>query len=250
MELLLVGASVAVATAGGIAAYGAAWPRSQLFGTTICSTNAPRKLALTFDDGPNPTITPQLLDLLDRYQARATFFLVGKFVRGCPAIAHEIVARGHAIGNHTETHPNLAWCGAQETWEELRRCNEAIFAATAKTPRWFRPPFGLRSPWLVGVAGECGLSTVRWTRSPGDWRAKPADWLIKRMQPIAARARQNPANSSSTSGDILCLHDGNYARQSGDRTRTLAALKYWLPRWRDLGLKFVTIDEAIDTPGD
>jgi peptidoglycan/xylan/chitin deacetylase (PgdA/CDA1 family) len=250
MESLLIAAPVSLAAFGGIAAYGAAWPRSQLFGPTICSTNSPRKLALTFDDGPNPAITPQLLDLLDRHQARATFFLVGQFVRDCPALAREIVARGHAIGNHTETHPNLFWCGAQETREQLRRCNEAIFSATARAPRWFRPPFGMRSPWLAGVAGEFELSTVMWTLIPGDWRDRPVDWLIRRMQPTAARTQQNLTNTLAAGGDIICLHDGNHASQNADRTRTLAALEYWLPRWRDLSLKFVTIDEAIHTPGD
>src|SRR5207253_6233305 len=79
---------------GGVAAYGAVFPRSQLFGPTIYRTNSPRKLAITFDDGPNPAITPQLLDLLDRYQAKATFFLIGRFVRECPDLAKETVARG------------------------------------------------------------------------------------------------------------------------------------------------------------
>lgn len=74
------------AAAAGIAAYGAVYPRSQLFGSTICRTNSPRKLALTFDDGPNPAITPKLLDLLDRFEARATFFVIGKHARDCPEL--------------------------------------------------------------------------------------------------------------------------------------------------------------------
>src|SRR5439155_1602542 len=95
-------AAAAVAVAG-ITAYGAAYPRAQLFGSTICRTNSPRKLALTFDDGPNPAITPKLLDLLDRYNAKATFFLIGRYVRECPDLVREIAARGHGIGNHTDT---------------------------------------------------------------------------------------------------------------------------------------------------
>jgi peptidoglycan-N-acetylglucosamine deacetylase len=249
MESLAIAASAAVATLGGIAAYGSAWPRSQIFGRTIYSTNSPRKLALTFDDGPNPAITPQLLELLERYQARAMFFVIGKFVRDHPQLAREIIAAGHIIGNHTETHPNLFWCGKNETREQLHRCNEAVFVATGNTPRWFRPPFGLRSPWLAGVAREFRVSTIMWTRIPGDWRAKPAEWLIRRTQSIAHRAQRNLKNPSAR-GDILCLHDGNHLFQNGDRTITLATLQYWLPRWRDLGLKFVTIEEAIQTPGD
>jgi peptidoglycan/xylan/chitin deacetylase (PgdA/CDA1 family) len=86
-----------------------------------------------------------------------------------------------------------------------------------------------------------------WTLLPSDWRAPSAQWLIDRMRPIATRAAANAKNAVGE-GDILCLHDGYHARQNGDRTRTLAALEYWLPRWRDLGLKFVTIDEAVRTP--
>jgi hypothetical protein len=109
-----------------------------------------------------------------------------------------------------------------------------------------------------------------WTLIPGDWLEKPADWLIRRMQPIAAHARrhsngekqiprfarndtQEPHSMSSGSseagasgaGDVLCLHDGGHRQLGADRTRTLAALEHWLPRWRDLGLEFVTIDEAV-----
>ena len=108
MNSLFIVAPAALATMGA-SAYGAFHPRSQLFGRTICRTNSPRKLAITFDDGPNPAITPELLDLLDRYKAHATFFLIGKFVRECPQLVRETVARGHIVGNHTETHPNLLW---------------------------------------------------------------------------------------------------------------------------------------------
>lgn len=234
--------------AAGITAYGAAHPRAQLFGPTICRTNSPRHLALTFDDGPNPAISPKLLDLLDRYHAHATFFLVGKFVRECPQLTGEIAARGHVIGNHTDTHPNLFFLGTAQLREQFLRCNDSIAQAAGALPKWFRPPFGIRSPLLPGVAREFALPVVMWTLLPGDWRGKPAEWLIPRLQPIAARAQRNAANSVAATGDILCLHDGDYTHQNGDRTHTLAALEYWLPRWRHLGLKFVTIEEAVRTP--
>src|SRR5437899_10063916 len=115
--------------AAGMTAYGAVYPRAQLFGSTICRTNSPRKLALTFDDGPNPAITPKLLDLLDRYNAKATFFLIGRYVRECPELVQETVARGHLIGNHTETHPNLLRLSRREIRIELRLCHDAIRSA-------------------------------------------------------------------------------------------------------------------------
>jgi peptidoglycan/xylan/chitin deacetylase (PgdA/CDA1 family) len=243
---LIAGPAVAAGMVGFVA-YGAVSPCSQLLGHTVCHTGHPRKLAITLDDGPNPAITPKLLDLLDRYHAKATFFLVGKFVRASPALAKEIGARGHLIGNHTETHPNLFFCGPTETRTELLRCSEAIGQATWEEPRWFRPPFGFRSPWLGEIAAQNRMRVVMWSLIPGDWRPKPNDWLIERMKPIAARAQNVAAKgkaaepSQSFRGDVLCLHDGDYKHSSADRTRTLAALEYWLPRWRDLGLEFVTI---------
>jgi peptidoglycan/xylan/chitin deacetylase (PgdA/CDA1 family) len=90
-----------------------------------------------------------------------------------------------------------------------------------------------------------------WTLLPGDWREKPAEWLIPRLQPIADRVVKSTKSSSHSGGrwgDVLCLHDGSHRGLNGDRTRTLTALEHWLPRWRDLGLEFVTIDEAVRTP--
>jgi len=242
----------AVAAAAGLTAFGAAHPRAQLFGRTICRTNSPRKLAITFDDGPNPAITPKLLDLLDRYNAKATFFLIGKFVRECPELVAETVARGHLVGNHTESHLNLFRLSPMQVRVELRLCHDAVSRVAGAPPKWFRPPYGFRNPWVIPAARELGYQTVMWTLIPGDWREKPAEWLIQRMQPIMDHARKSQRNGSNPpgggTGDILCLHDGTHRQLNGDRTRTLAALEHWLPRWRDLGLEFVTIAEAVRTP--
>ena len=243
--------AVPSAVAGGLAgitAYGAVDSRAQLFGPTVCRTRSAKQLALTFDDGPNPSITPQLLDLLANYNAKATFFLVGKFVRECPGLTKEIAARGHLLGNHTDTPPNLFFCGPDETKQQLLRCQQAIDGATWAAPHWFRPPFGFRSPWLIDIAQRQGLHTAMWTQLPGDWRAKPAEWLINRLKPIAVEAQARPAPGAqgrATTGEVICLHDGNYHQQNGDRQRTIEALAYWLPRWRDLGLEFVTMEEAL-----
>ena len=239
-------------TTVGIIAYGAAHPRAQLFGQTICRTSSPRKLAITFDDGPNPAITPKLLDLLDRYNAKATFFLIGRYVRECPELARETVARGHSVGNHTETHPNLLWLMPTQVRIELRLCHDTISNVLGAPPKCFRPPFGMRNPWVIPAARELGYRTAMWTLIPGDWKKKPAEWLIPRLQPIADHAERSMGNGSNPvavgTGDVLCLHDGAHRQMNGDRSRTLAALEHWLPRWRDLGLDFVTIGEAVSTP--
>jgi peptidoglycan/xylan/chitin deacetylase (PgdA/CDA1 family) len=250
---MIAGPTALAAGVAGIAAYGAAYPRSQLFGSTVCRTNSPRKLALTFDDGPNPKITPKLLDLLDRFRARATFFIIGKHARECPDLLKETAARGHVVGNHTDAHPNLFWLKPDQITVELRCCNYSIIAATGAASRWFRPPFGFRNPWVVPVARELKQRVVMWTLIPGDWRATSSEWLIPRMGPIAERAQRNlnaagAANGAASMGDILCLHDGSHRQLNADRLPTLAALEHWLPRWRDLGLEFVTIDEAVSTP--
>ena len=247
MNPFLVSVPAAVIVTGGVAAYGAVYPRAQLFGPTICRTNSARKLAITFDDGPNPAITPQLLDLLDRYQAKATFFVIGRFVRECPDLVKETAARGHLIGNHTDMHRNLTWLGPSQVTVELRLCHHAIANAIGAPPKWFRPPYGFRNPWVIPAAAELGCKTAMWTLIPGDWFQRPAEWLIRRMQPIAAHAQRNTAQSTNAAatGDVLCLHDGYHKELNYDRTRTLAALEHWLPRWRDLGLQFVTMDEAV-----
>ncbi|HEY6945790.1 MAG TPA: polysaccharide deacetylase family protein [Candidatus Acidoferrum sp.] len=270
MNPFLISVPAAVIATGGVAAYGAVYPRAQLFGPTVCHTNSPRNLAITFDDGPNPAITPKLLDLLDRYQAKATFFVIGRFVRECPELVRETAARGHLIGNHTESHPNLFKLGPAQITVELRLCHHAIANAIGAPARWFRPPYGFRNPWVIPAAGELGCKTAMWTLIPGDWKEKPVEWLIRRMQPIATHAQRNSQGEKqiprfarndtqephsmtgggsepgvSGTGDVLCLHDGYHRELNYDRTRTLAALDHWLPRWRDLGLQFVTMDEAV-----
>jgi peptidoglycan-N-acetylglucosamine deacetylase len=244
-------APAALAAAGFTIYYGAVDPGSQLFGRTVRHTSSPRRLAITFDDGPNPTITPKFLEFLDRQQVRATFFLIGRYVRECPDLAREVVARGHVVGNHTQTHPNLFWLTPAKIRDELRQCQDSITAACGVTAKWFRPPFGFRNPAVVPTARDLGLQAVMWSLIPKDWRAESSEWLIDRMHPIGDRARRSAGQSSGADalGDILCLHDGSHRAQNTDRSRTLAALEYCVPRWRDLGLEFVTIENAVRTAG-
>jgi peptidoglycan-N-acetylglucosamine deacetylase len=245
----LIGAPAIAGAIGGGTAYAAFYPRSELFGRHIHDTSSAKKLAITFDDGPNPAITPKLLDLLEQYQARATFFVIGRFVRQEPGLLREMAARGHAIGNHTETHPNLFWHSLSFIREQLERSNHAISEAISAGPKWFRPPYGLRNPWVIPEVNRQGMQAVMWTLICYDWKAPSSEWLIPKIKPITDRARRNSDGKglfrTDAPGEILCLHDGNHAQQNGDRQPTLDALAYWLPRWRDLGLHFVTMDEAV-----
>ena len=221
-----------VCAAGGIFAWGAAAPWSQLFGPTIRHVHDPSSIAITFDDGPNPTITPKLLDLLDRHDAKVTFFLIGKYVRACPTLAGEIAERGHVIGNHTETHPGLTFLSSQQIEHELERCDDAILAATGKRPAWMRPPFGYRSPTLDGIVRRRGGAGVAmWSKAGHDWRAQSPEPVIRRLRRVGG-------------GDIVLLHDGDHRVLEGDRQHVLQALEHWLPRWKDAGLRFVKLDDT------
>ena len=143
--VLLAGGSLAAA---GVFAWAAVAPSSQLFGPTIRMTGASATLALTFDDGPNPAVTPALLDLLSQYEAHATFFQIGERVRAFPAISREVAQRGHTLGNHTDTHPRLTFLSPRRIREEVARCDDALAAATGQATRWMRPPYGYRGPQL------------------------------------------------------------------------------------------------------
>lgn len=230
----LIPGAVAVAgicAVGGLVSWAAIAPSSQLFGATIRETGDGSKMAVTFDDGPNPAITPQLLDLLDRHDAKATFFLIGRFVKAYPDLAKEIAQRGHTIGNHTFTHPPLALQSSSRIAEELRECDSAIEGATGRKPRWMRPPFGFRGPHLAPVLKSRGDEPmVMWSIWARDWKPQPPEPVIARLQ----RAK---------GGDIVLLHDGDHRAPVGDRKHVLAALKYWLPRWKSAGLNFATLDD-------
>jgi peptidoglycan/xylan/chitin deacetylase (PgdA/CDA1 family) len=231
-------ASSGAAAAAGITAWGAVAPSSELFGPTLRHTASPRHVALTFDDGPNPAVTPRLLELFDNFSVRATFFLIGKFARACPELVKEISARGHLIGNHSDTHANLLLRSRAGIRNELARCQDAVAAAThAEPPRWMRPPYGYRSPLLRGEIRRAGMQgVVMWSKICWDWKPQPPERLIERLS-LVARPEQ-------PHGDIVVMHDGDHRALGGDRHHVAAALEHWLPRWRDAGMEFVTMDSS------
>jgi peptidoglycan/xylan/chitin deacetylase (PgdA/CDA1 family) len=235
MNLWPILVPAAAVTASGVAAWGAAVPSAQLYGPTLRHTSRAKTIALTFDDGPNPGVTPSLLDLFDRYSVKATFFLIGRFARACPDLVRETVARGHMVGNHTETHPQLTFLSRGRIREELVRCQDAIASATHKDPpQWMRPPGGRRSPMLSSEIRHVGLQGVAmWSLSSRDWKQLPLSQLIDRLSLVARGGRSR--------GDIVLFHDGKAKALGADCHNTVAALDHWLPRWRDAGLDFVTV---------
>jgi peptidoglycan/xylan/chitin deacetylase (PgdA/CDA1 family) len=225
------------AAAAGIAAWGAVAPSSELFGPTLRHTDSSRKIALTFDDGPNPAVTPRLLELFEQHSVRATFFLIGRFARACPELVKEISARGHLVGNHTETHANLFLSSRPQIREELARCQDAVAGVLGAEPRWMRPPYGYRSPMLRAEVSRARMQgVVMWSKICWDWIPQPPERLIARLSSVA---RPNRA-----SGDIVVLHDGDHRALGGDRSHVVTALQHWLPRWRDAGMEFVTMESS------
>jgi peptidoglycan/xylan/chitin deacetylase (PgdA/CDA1 family) len=180
------------------------WPRSKLLGPnwTHLPTRAAANgaVAVTIDDGPDPAVTPQVLDLLDRHSAKATFFCIGELVERHALLAQEIVRRGHAIENHSQHHLHrFSVLGPAGMRDEIARAQASIEAVTGQRPRFFRAPAGLRSPFLEPVLARSGLRLASWTRRGFD---------TVNPDPVVV---YNRLTRDLAGGDILLLHDGHAA---------------------------------------
>jgi peptidoglycan-N-acetylglucosamine deacetylase len=211
-------------------------PGSQLFGSTLVAGRSPQEVALTYDDGPNDAATGELLDLLARHNARATFFMIGRFVRQRPEIVRAVQAAGHLIGNHTETHPWLAWQSARVIREELRTCNEALEDALGAPVRYFRPPHGARRPAVMRIARELGLRTVQWNVMGFDWELIGADGIIRHVDKGLTRTQRRGVGAN------ILLHDGYDQAMGTDRSATVKATGILLERFSREGKQIVTVD--------
>ncbi len=224
------------AAAASFAGYHAMAPTSQLYGQTLVGSANPTHLALTYDDGPNDPHTHRLLEVLARHDVRATFFLIGRYVRQRPYIARELVQAGHAIGNHTFTHPNLIRVSEANLRIELEECQKAIADAIGQRPALFRPPFGGRRPVTLRVARELGLEPIMWNVTGWDWNAESADYIEAKV------------TEQICGGDVILLHDGGHAQFGADRSRTVAATDRLIQRYKNEGREFVTLPEiALST---
>jgi peptidoglycan-N-acetylglucosamine deacetylase len=232
----LVSAGLLTGLSAGAYAYAAQWPTSQVFGRTVLAGSDIHEIALTFDDGPNDPYTMQLLELLARWQVRATFFLMGRYVRLRPEIARAITQAGHLLGNHTVNHPSLMWQRPGRVREELAGCTAMIEDATGETVEWFRPPFGTRRPDVLRAARDLRLTPVMWNVTAYDWEATDP-------RALAARVRQGILhNQKRHRGSNILLHDGGHLQLGTDRSVTLATTRMLLENWAGSGLRFVTVD--------
>lgn len=211
-------------------------PGSQLFGRTLIAGNNPREVALTYDDGPNDACTEALLELLDRYNVKATFFMIGRFVRQSPALARQVHAAGHLVGNHTMTHPWLAWQSARRIGEELRGCQQTLEDTLGAPVRYFRPPHGARRPFVLRTAAELGLTTVQWNAMGLDWNPISAEQIVANLDRGMTRVRRH------NHGANILLHDGYDVAMGADRSQTVQATEILLERFRQDGSRVVTVD--------
>lgn len=224
-----------------VGAYGVMYPESQLFGRTIVAPPLPNQIALTFDDGPNPAATPRLLEVLARGNVRATFFLIGNFVRLEPALTREIAAAGHMIGNHTMTHPFLPKYSAARIQAELAGCNAELEDTLGQRVELFRPPHGGRTPAVFHAASGLGLKVVQWNLIVGDWMDIPSATILERIERGVARHRR------SGRGTNVVLHDGGQDALGQPRMRSVQAVESLLSRVA-VGTQFVVPTCDITQP--
>jgi len=216
-------------------------PRSDWLGPNVThlgpAAAARGEVALTFDDGPDPAVTPALLDLLDACALRASFFCIASRVQAHPALARRIVERGHSIENHTSAHRytfSLRGPGAIE--RELARAQAVLADITGQRPTCFRPPAGLRNLFLDPVLHRLGLRLVSWTRRGYDTRDPDAARVARRLL------------AGLGGGDILLLHDGRTPGGTTPAALVLDVLPRVAARLRAAGLRAVTLPQALVAP--
>ena len=229
-------AAAATAATASVLTYAAYSAQSQLFGPTIIAGNDPDEVALTYDDGPNDTATPALLEVLAKHNARATFFMIGKFVRQHPAIVRQVHAAGHLIGNHTETHPWLTMLPSTEIHKELHDCSHILEDTIGAPIHYVRFPHGARRPATLRIARELNLKPVQWNTMGNDWQLPTAEAILARLNHGLNRARR------AEKGANILLHDGHDQRMSANRTPTVHATDQLLTRFAREGKHVVTVD--------
>jgi peptidoglycan/xylan/chitin deacetylase (PgdA/CDA1 family) len=212
-----------------VLAAGVFFVRGRLLGPNLnrlpATAAANRQVCLTFDDGPHPEVTPRVLDLLERYQASASFFCIGERASAYPEIVREIARRGHSVENHSYRHSYaFAFHGIPLLRREIGQAQATVTALTGRAPQFFRAPFGFRSPFLGFVLGPMGLRYVSWTRRGLDTVTRDAAGVLRRL------------TRGLAAGDVLLLHDSAPA--------ALAVLPPLLEHLAARGLKCVSLPVA------
>lgn len=186
------------------------------------------EIALTFDDGPHPYYTEQILEILEKYNIKATFFFVGQNIENYPEAAGKVYAAGHEIGNHTYTHHRVKSMGRGELLRELNRCDDAIYQIEEYRTRLFRPPEGAYDDYVEEAAKAMDYSIILWSIDTRDWEHMPPEKILTNV------------TKNIKSGDIILMHD-----YIGKRSPTPEALNLLIPALLDKGYKFVTVSALV-----
>ncbi|WP_459500108.1 polysaccharide deacetylase family protein [Bacillus sp. C1] len=191
--------------------------------------NDEKIIAITFDDGPDPTYTPQILKLLRQYKAEATFFMIGFRIQRNPYLVKQVLKEGHEIGNHTMDHLYASSASAEKLKDDIL-VGKQYLQKWVKEPLLFRPPGGYINDAVFSTAKEAGYQIVLWS-----WHQDPKDWANPGTESIVKHVVTN-----AKSGDIVLLHDGG-----SDRSQTVAALEKILPALQKQGYRFVKVSELL-----
>jgi peptidoglycan-N-acetylglucosamine deacetylase len=209
-------------------------PKNQIWGPTVTSEPLKQKIvALTFDDGPNPPYTDEIVEYLHKEHVPATFFVVGIAVAAHPDIVRKEVAYGNAVGNHTWDHAHLVLLSRAHIRRELTTTDDEIARVAGVRTHIFRPPFGARDFAVIEVAHQLGYQVIMWSVP------LPADWQRPPPQVIANRVLKYVKD-----GGIIVLHDGNRGK-SADRRNTVEATKLIVGALKAEGYRFVTVPELM-----
>jgi peptidoglycan-N-acetylglucosamine deacetylase len=228
---IFTAAGVAAALAAG---YQSMAPTGQWYGRTFTGLSRNSKqLALSYDDGPNDPYTLRLLDVLAKHDIKATFFLIGRYVRQRPDIVRDVAQAGHVIGNHTFSHPQLIWQTGPQVRGELLQCRQAILDAVGEHSNLFRPPFGGRRPVTLRVVRQLGLVPVMWNITGYDWKAPSVEYIERKVMPKVR------------GGNVILLHDGGHRAFGYDRSRSVIVTERLIARYKAEGYEFVTVPKMM-----
>jgi peptidoglycan/xylan/chitin deacetylase (PgdA/CDA1 family) len=216
------------------------WPRSRLLGPNLIRLPASRSIggvvALSFDDGPDPEVTPRIMDLLEQQGATASFFCIGQRAEAWPEIVRDLARRGHSVENHTQRHPYAFACfGMRALRREIEAAQATLGRLAGVSPRFFRAPAGLRSPLLDPVLSRTGMLLTSWSRRGHDCVRRDPEGVLRQI------------TSGLRDGDILLLHDGSCARTRDGTPVVLAVLPRLLDHLRARGLRAVSLPDALMT---
>lgn len=207
--------------------------QSQVYGQVYAKgATLDKRIALSFDDGPNEPYTSQILDILQRYDVKATFFVVGANVERYPEVARRIAAEGHIVGNHSYSHRWQAAL-ADPNYTDFIKAQKVLWEVVGVKPALFRTPYGFHTPWQMQKVRNSKITVVAWSVSANDPQQPPSEVIARRII------------DKTRSGGIILLHDGEETRLGADRSRTVAALPVILEELSDRGYTFVTVPELL-----